>query len=202
MYLTFDLKTRKLLAFSDILGYEPNVDSEYTVYMDDYIIVRKHDHLNPIATTYNKDTGLEELVPNQYVLLKEHLNKVKVDIRRKEVTQKANELIQAKKNELAENRDIGYLTEKFRIARNVLKNNADDEDDADFETEVQLRDAGETKHDLAKKVQRKYKKMYRRMMKLDAYYSKFLKIINRRKTIDEITKFFNKFIIELEEKVR
>ena len=74
MYLTFDLKTRKLLAFSDVLGYEPNVDSKYTVYMDDYIIVRKHDHLNPIATTYNKDTGLEELVPNQYVLLKEHLN--------------------------------------------------------------------------------------------------------------------------------
>ena len=46
-------------------------------------------------------------------------------------TQKANELIEAKKNELAENRDIGYLREKFRIARNVLKNNADDEDDAD-----------------------------------------------------------------------
>ena len=88
MCLAFDLKTRNLLAFSDILGYELNVDSEYTVYMDDYIIVRKHDNSNPIATTYNKDTGLEELVPNQYVLFKEHLNKVKVDIWRKEVHRK------------------------------------------------------------------------------------------------------------------
>ena len=44
--------------------------------------------------------------------------------------------------------------------------------------------------------------MYRRMIKLEAYYSKFLKKINRRKTIEDITKFFNKFIIELEEKVR
>ena len=200
MYLTFDLKTRELIAFSDILGYESNVNSDNVVYMDDHILVGKYD-VDFIPTIVNEG-GLEKIVQGRYRLTDDELDRVRADILRKELTQKASELILVKKNELAENRDIGYLTEKFRIARNILKNNVDDEDDADFETEVQLRGSGETKLGLAKKVRQKYKKMYRRMTKLDAYYSKFLKKIKKRKTAEEITNFFNKFKTELEEKVR
>ena len=200
MYLTFDRKTGELIAFSDILGYESNVNSDNIVYMDDHIVIGKY-FINNIKTMFNRDTGLDEIGPGQYMLSNEQLKRVKTDILRKELTQKASKLIQDKKNELAENRDIGYFTEKFRIARNILKSSADVEDSADFETEVQLRDAGESKFDLAVKVKRKYKIMYRRIIKMDTYYSKFLKKINRRKTIEDITKFFNKFIIELEEKV-
>ena len=67
---------------------------------------------------------------------------------------------------------------------------------------MQLRDAGETKHDFAKKVQRKYKKMYRRMIKLDAYCSKFLRKISSRKTPEGVSKHLEKFKADLEEKVR
>ena len=118
MNLTFDLKTRELIAFSDILGYESNVNSDNIVYIDDHIVIGKY-FVDVIETTFNKDTGLEEIVPGQYVLSDKQLERLKTDILRKELTQKASELIQTKKNELAENRDIGYLTEKFRIARNI-----------------------------------------------------------------------------------
>ena len=51
MYLTFDRKTGELLGFSDILGYESNVNSDNIVYMDDHIVIGKY-FINDIKTEF------------------------------------------------------------------------------------------------------------------------------------------------------
>ena len=91
---------------------------------------------------------------------------------------------------------------KFRIAKSVLRKTAEQDDADDFETEIQLRGKGETKDELAKKVKQKYKKMYRRMVKLDAYYNKFLLRIEKRNKIENIDNAFERFKEELEDRVR
>ena len=199
MYLTFDRKTKKLVSFSDQLGFERNLDNKTYVYMNDYFVIMKNDYFESDLVRINPETNLPEIILHYEDL---DINEVEVIKLREELAKKARELIAEKKEEVSENRDIGYLTEKFRIAKGILKKTADEDDTNDFEEEVQLRSEGETKEDLAKKVKRKYKKMYRRITKLDAYYTKFLKRIERRNNIDNINNAFERFKEELEDNVR
>ena len=199
MYLTFDRKTKKLVSFSDQLGFERNLDNKTYVYMNDYFVIMKNDYFESDLVRINPETNLPEIILHYEDL---DINEVEVIKLREELAKKARELIAEKKEEVSENRDIGYLTEKFRIAKGILKKTADEDDTNDFEEEVQLRSEGETKEDLAKKVKRKYKKMYRRITKLDAYYTKFLKRIERRNDIDNINNAFERFKEELEDNVR
>ena len=200
MYYTCD-RNGFVLSYSDVLEFEPNTNSEEFVYVNDYICIWKTDRkffpgLEP------KDQDNIKITPEPYIMTDDQIKEAILSKARADVIKKAGELIAEKKKEVSENRDIGFLTEKFRIAKSVLRKTAEQDDADDFETEIQLRGKGETKDELAKKVKQKYKKMYRRMVKLDAYYNKFLLRIEKRNKIENIDNAFERFKEELEDRVR
>ena len=209
MYFICD-KNGILLSWTDKLEYESNTTSEKFPYVDENIIVKKVDDVDI------NDANSRRLDPEEWGKLSNENKKLKYarfmfddepkeaenSKLRFELIKKAGKLIEEKKKEVAENRDIGFLTEKFRIAKSILRKTAEEDDANDFETEVQLRGKSETKDELAKKVKKKYKKMYRRMIKLDAYYSRFLLRIEKRNNVKNINNAFERFKEELDEQVR
>ena len=209
MYFICD-KNGILLSWTDKLEYESNTTSEKFPYVDENIIVKKVDDVDI------NDANSRRLDPEEWGKLSNENKKLKyarfmfddepkeaeLSKLRFELIKKAGKLIEEKKKEVSENRDIGFLTEKFRIAKSILRKTAEEDDANDFETEVQLRGKSETKDELAKKVKKKYKKMYRRMIKLDAYYSRFLLRIEKRNNVKNINNAFERFKEELDEQVR
>ena len=201
MYYICNKKTGTLLSHSYILEFEQNTNNKEYVYIDDYVIIWKNDDFD-YTWLPEIHTGELHISPLPVILSDKQIEEAELIKLREDLIKKASELIAEKKKEVSENRDIGYLTEKFRIAKNILGKTADNDDTNDFETEVQLRGRGETKDELAKKVKRKYKEMYRRMTKLDVFYFRFLRRTEKRNNIDNINKGFERFKEELKEQVK
>ena len=114
MYLTFDVKTRELISFSDTYYGERNVNFSDFIYIDKFVVVKSDEIIDFIETQYDEDLHYDVIVPGQYALSDVEVEILLAAYERNEMFKKAKKFT----DDLIRHDNLGYYLAVGKIGSN------------------------------------------------------------------------------------